>query len=582
MNTPETALPADADDGGRTQETLQLLADMGREFVSTGDLNAALYHAVEHITRYIDAEGGALFMLDESGATLTCLACSGETEITGLTLGSDQGIVGRCVQQDTGTIVRDVSKDTSFFKGVDEETGHVTRSILCAPLSVKGERLGAIELINKRGGDGLFVDGDLTLLTAMADSAAMAIVNARMAGQLVEQERLARELELAAEIQRSLLPEADEALPVAGVNVPARTVSGDFYDFFQLDDGRILFNLGDVSGKGMNAALLMAKTASLFRCLGKAIDHPGKLMARINEEICETATRGMFVTMVGGIYDPATGRLRLANAGHEPPLLVGADGTFRELPADAPPLGISVMLVPDNGYPVEDIGLEGGAFYIFTDGLTEGYTGQGQELGSHGVRALIETEKQAALGERLERIIAAVRDSGEALRDDLTMLGVDDSAPARKRSADNRTVPKIAQHLAAIEVPSNPDRLRMVREMISDCCEIAGCDTDARRDIVLAVDEACQNVIRHAYGGDANGRMGVSVWLDSGQEGSRLRIEISDDADPVDPATVRPRDLDDVKPGGLGTHLIREIMDTVDFVAPPVEAGNILRLTKTL
>lgn len=582
MNTPETETEAPPDAGGRTHETLQLLADMGREFVSTGDLDAALHHAVEHITGYIDAEGGALFMLDETGATLTCHACSGETEITGLTLGADQGIVGRCVQEDTGTIVRDVSKDTSFFKGVDEETGNVTRSILCAPLSVKGERLGAIELINKRGGDGLFVDGDLTLLSAMADSAAMAIVNARMAGQLVEQERLARELELAAEIQRSLLPEADDELPVAGINVPARTVSGDFYDFFEIEDGRILFNLGDVSGKGMNAALLMAKTASLFRCLGKAIDHPGKLLARINEEICETATRGMFVTMVGGIYDPASGRLRFANAGHEPPLFVDGKGAFRDLPADAPPLGISAMLVPDSGYPVEDLDLAGGAFYIFTDGLTEGYTARDRELGSEGVRGLLEAEKATPLAGRLERIVAAVRDSGEALRDDLTMLGIDDARRMRDEGAAADAEPVSRQRLAAIEVPSIPDRLKMVREMIGDCCDIAGCDRATRRDIVLAVDEACQNVIRHAYAGADDGRMGVAVWLESGGEQRRLIFEISDDADPVDPATVSPRDLEDVKPGGLGTHLIREIMDTVDFVASPVEAGNILRLTRTL
>lgn len=220
----------------REQETLTLLAEMGQQFVSTGDLDAALLFAVEHITNYIDAEGGALFMLDESGDNLVCQACYGATEITGLTLASDQGIVGRCVQNNEGTIVRDVSKDANFFKGVDDETGHVTRSILCAPLSVKGKRLGAIELINKKGGDGLFDDLDLTLLQALAASAAMAVVNARMAAQLVEQERMARELELAAEIQRSLLPHGDDKLPIAGINVPARTVSGDFFDFFELED----------------------------------------------------------------------------------------------------------------------------------------------------------------------------------------------------------------------------------------------------------------------------------------------------------------------------------------------------------
>jgi len=565
-------------------DTLHLLAEMGREFVSTGDLDAALDHAVAHITDYIGAEGGALFMLDDTGESLRCHACSGATEITGLTLGADKGIVGRCVQRDEGTIVRDVSKDESFFKGVDEQTGYVTKSILCAPLSVQGERLGAIELINKLGGDGLFDDNDLSLLTTLASSAALAIMNARMAEQLVEQERLARELELAAEIQRSLLPEADDALPVAGINVPARTVSGDFYDFFTLEDGRIVFNLGDVSGKGMNAALLMAKTASLFRCLGKTIDHPGRLLGRINAEICETAARGMFVTMVGGIYDPASGLLRIANAGHEPPLVLRGDGGFEDFPAESPPLGISAMLIPDSGYPVEDIDLAGGAFYVFTDGLTEGYTAPGTELGSDGVCRMIGDGGALRLSERLDRIIATVRDSGEALRDDLTMLGIDDAdahAARRGAGADDRPV---VQQLARIEVPSDASRLKLVRDMMRDCCSIVSCDKATTHDLVLAVDEACQNVVRHAYKGRDDGRMVVSVERHSGGNGhaGRLVIEIRDDADPVDVEAVRPRELDDIRPGGLGTHLIREIMDEVDFLPSPDEGGNILRLVKTL
>ncbi len=97
------------------------------------------------------------------------------------------------------------------------------------------------------------------------------------------------------------------------MNLPARTVSGDFFDYFDLPDGRICFNLGDVSGKGINASLLMAKTSSLYRCLGKSIPDPGRLLQLINREIFETTTRGMFVTMVAGLYDPARGTVRIVH-----------------------------------------------------------------------------------------------------------------------------------------------------------------------------------------------------------------------------------------------------------------------------
>ncbi len=116
--------------GGNVPDHLELLSLLGAEFASTRDLDATLAMAVEKITRYVNAAGGALFMLDETGRKLRCHACWGATEITGMTLEADQGIVGRCVQNNAGEIVRDVSKDPSFHDGVDAETGFTTRSIL--------------------------------------------------------------------------------------------------------------------------------------------------------------------------------------------------------------------------------------------------------------------------------------------------------------------------------------------------------------------------------------------------------------------------------------------------------------------
>jgi len=566
-------------------EHLELLSEMGQDFVSTRDLQASLVRAVQHITDYVGAEGGALFMLEEEGTILKCHACVGATEITGLTLPSDQGIVGRSVQENSSEIIRDAQNDPRFYKGVDEQTGFTTLSILCAPMSVKDERIGAIELINKASGDGLFDEHDLNLLQAMSASAALAIHNARMAEALVEQERLARELELAAEIQRSLLPdEPPDDFPVFGVNYPARTVSGDFYDFFQLDDGRICFNLGDVSGKGMNAALMMAKTASLYRCLGKTIEHPGKLLARINEEVCETAARGMFVTMVGGIFDPRTGVMKLANAGHEPPLLQTADGEFSDLPAEAPPLGISTMLVDEDGYPEEEIDLKGGALYVFTDGVTEGYTEDGSELEADGVKKLLTDHHADGIKVRLSAVADAINRRGGALRDDLTLIGIDgraatavtettDEAPTATPEASDGSEP-----IAGLRITSNPDRLKLVRVMIAESAHLAGCGMDASRDLVIAVDEALQNVIRHGYGGAVDGEIEVAVTRSE----DALIVTVRDWAPTVDPAQVKPRDLDDIRPGGLGTHFIREVMDEVEFMPPPEDGGNLLRMVKRI
>ncbi|MFC1673002.1 SpoIIE family protein phosphatase [Pseudomonadota bacterium] len=571
-------------------EQLDLLAEMGRDFAASRDIEGAMSRALARIVALVNAEGGALFLLDGAAQNLVCHACVGPVDITGIAIPAEKGIIGRTVASNTAELVRDAQKDPSFHKEVEQEFDFITKSILCAPMAVQGERIGAIELVNKTGGDGLFADEDLKFLEALAASAALAILNARMASDLAEQEVMQRELALAAEIQRGLLPPpgADDD-PVSGVNRPARVVSGDFYDFFTLYDGRIAFTLADVSGKGMNAALLMAKAASLFRCLGKEDLRPGRLLQRINAEVCETALRGMFVTMVVGVYDPATGRVVLANAGHEPPLLHGTDGSFRNLDASAPPVGIPPELTGGGPVPEEVLHLGGGALYIFTDGVTEGYVAEGQELGAEGLKKLIEsgTEDGQSPPERLSAIAGVLTDGGQALRDDVTVLVIDDGLAARARNnemlmnseiEDQTDRPLCEGSLCRMTLPARPESLALVRRLVEATATRCRYAKEQVQDLVLAVDEACQNVVRHAYGEHADGDMVIDVR----NEGGDYQVFIRDFAEAVDVAKIKPRDLDDVRPGGLGVHFITEVMDTMDYLSPPDGQGNLLRLKKAM
>jgi phosphoserine phosphatase RsbU/P len=573
--------------GGQMSESLELLASMGRDFAASLDIEETLKKALESITKHMDAEGGAIFLLEENETALRCHACVGAADITGMSMGANDGVVGRCVSNNVGEIVRDVSSDPGFYQMVDEQTGLTTRSILCAPMSVQDQRIGAIELINRQGGDGLFRDLDLQVLQTLSTSAALAILNARMAEALVEQERVRRELELAAEIQRSLLPKAgSEDFCVHGINYPARVVSGDFYDFFSLDDGRIYFNLGDVSGKGMNAALLMAKTASIFRCLGKTIHHPGRLLALVNAEICETVTRGMFVTMVGGIFDPKTGVVRFANSGHEPPLYQNRDGTFRSFEADSPPLGIVAMSDPDEAFPETEVELDGGTFYIFTDGVTEGHLADGGELGVEGVKEILGDLASLSGLDRIKDIVSRIDHGDGVLHDDLTMMVIDDAKTAHDRKGQKEM--PVSEGLSGKNASDGPllkleflakaDRLKQVRRSVKEAAQTCGCSQDVAEEIVLAVDEACQNIIRHAYEGKGNGEITLEFWC---QE-ETITVFLRDYAKTVDVSQIKPRDLGDLRPGGLGTHFIREVMDEVVFMEPPPEGGNLLRLAKRI
>ena len=342
-----------APEAGDLAGAFALISEMMQAFAASGDLQATLDRALESIVDHLSAEAGSLWLLEED-RELVCYASSSGSDIRGTRLAASQGIIGRCVRENSDQSVLDARSDPAFAPGVDQQSGFETRSLLCAPMSFDGHPLGAIELLNKRSTDGRFAEVDAHVLRVLASSAALAIANARMAASLAEHEVVRRELELAADIQRNLLPEPRPApFPVYAMNLPARTVSGDFFDIVPFADGRIGFCLGDVAGKGMNAALLMAQTASLYRCLVKALERPGELLHALNDELCETTTRGLFVTMVAGVFEPKTGLARLANAGHEPPLRRSPAGEFADFPAEAPPLGI----VPHTLYPEVEVRL---------------------------------------------------------------------------------------------------------------------------------------------------------------------------------------------------------------------------------
>ncbi len=407
------------------EEQLGLLAEITQSFAFSLDIEETLQNALEKFLEYLHAEADSIFLLENNGTELVCRGCAGPVDITGLRLPYDKGIVGKTVTSRSCQMVKDVSKDASFSQNVDKDTGFVTRSILCAPLMVNEECIGALELINKRTGNGLFEERDQNLLTALASSAALAIHNARMADKLVVQERMQKELELAREIQESLLPDQKgDDFPVYGINLPAREVSGDFFDFFQREDGLIYFNLADVSGKGMNAALLMAKTTSLLRYAAKRISDAGEHLARVNDEICETVSHGMFITIVSGFIDMEKRIIEFANAGHQPPLY-HHDGKFEELDATAPPLGI----ISGAEFPVSTLPLDGGSLYLFTDGVTEAEGANNQQLEVTGLIKLIEASQQVRGPERLAGIVEKIYKPGVSQHDDITIMLIESRAP---------------------------------------------------------------------------------------------------------------------------------------------------------
>jgi sigma-B regulation protein RsbU (phosphoserine phosphatase) len=401
---------------------LGMLADLSQALAVSIDIEETLTQAVNRIADCMQAEAASVFMLDEAAQQLTCRACAGPVDVTGMTLPVDAGIVGRTLSSGQCQMVRDAQRDPDFAGKVDAATGFSTRSVLCTPLTTTRGAIGVLEVLNKRDG-GLFDESDRDMLRVLAAPTALAISNAALVEALVEQNRIRRELQLARQMQRSLLPRRRrDNYPLLGVNRPAREISGDFYDFFDLPDGRIAFAVGDVSGKGLDAAMLMVRTASLLRWSGKDRLPPEQWLALVNDELAGTVSGGMFVCAVVGYYDPATRLATWANAGFPPALVHDADGGFAEFAAEGPPLAI----LPGIPYVAQHADLTRGSLYFFSDGVTDVRDAGRNTLGMDGVRDLLGRHAPLPPEARLRAVLGELRRM--RLADDTTLLLIEDRA----------------------------------------------------------------------------------------------------------------------------------------------------------
>ena len=544
----------------READTLAFLAELSQALAVSLDLRQTLRETVTRVVDFMQVEAASLFLLDPGTLVLDCRVCVGPVDIAGARLAVGQGIVGAAAAENATQLVPDAAEDARVWRAADDASGFVTRSIVCAPLRTAAGPIGALEIVNRRDGRP-FSPVDAELLDLVAAPAALAISNARMSANLLEQQRLKREFDLARRLQKSLLPRRRrEPFPVVGVNRPAHEISGDFYDYFELADGRIGFVVGDVSGKGLDAAFLMVRAASLLRWAGKDGLAPSAWLARANDELCETTHDGRFVCAVVGYCDRAATRVRFAGAGF-PPVIVQRGRGFEEFPSAGPPLGILAGIA----YDEHEVELGGGTLYAFSDGATDVRDAHGKPIGNAGVRALIARHAGETLETRLRALLAELKRL--RLVDDTTLLLVE--APR----ADQADV------LLKCRVPARADALRSLRASVRDALDGLCVEPRLRDRLVLAVDEAGANVVRHAYAGQGcSGDIELRVL----RSGSVVRFEMTDTAPCVERERLRPQPLGESRCGGFGLALIDEVMDEWHVDALPGGRGNRLVMHKRI
>ena len=307
-------------------------------------------------------------------------------------------------------------------------------SILCVPIRTQNNVLGILYMDTDIA-DHEYTDDDLLLAAAAGNSAGLALENARNHKALLDKQRIEQDIEAAWTIQESFLvsdwPKDDRRFEVYGVTEPAKVVGGDFYDFAYLDDDRVGMLIGDVSGKGVPAALTMAQLLAEFRLSAPGVTSPAELLARLNEGLVERSRRGMFCTVAVVGINLQEGTMIGANAGHHPMVLASENGITTTIPASGPPIGVV------SGSTWEDVRITidpGQTLIFYTDGIVEARAGTTrapggpgpEEYGLEGLERVVGDHYPSAPRVLIERVIGDVHDFCSPLspHDDCTMIAL--------------------------------------------------------------------------------------------------------------------------------------------------------------
>lgn len=351
---------------------------------STLDLEVLLNLVMEKAQSVMCAEASSVMLVNDETERLECYVALGvacDTVKEKIQLKRGQGIAGTVWETGHACIVPNVHEDNRFFPDVDLQSGFETHSIIAAPLKVRNRIIGVAEVLNRRDGKE-FTRENLALFETFCRQVAMAIENAQLHKFELEQERLKQQLESARAIQESFMPQQIPYCPkgrftLAGRTRPAKIVGGDFYDFIVFDDDYLGIAIGDVSGKGIPAALYMARLVSDFRFQAQKRASPGETLTALNDQLVERSLRGMFVTMQYLVIDLNSGNVQIADAGHLAPLLVSKNELIQLDLAGGLPLGI----IRGTKFETTHIHLHSNdTLCLYTDGAIEAKNSRGERF----------------------------------------------------------------------------------------------------------------------------------------------------------------------------------------------------------
>ena len=402
---------------------LEALINASKILNTTLNLERLLALILDLAIKNLKAARGTIYLIDHDRKELWSKVLKGK-DLVEIRLPVGTGISGHVAKTGKTINLKDAWKDKRFFSGFDLRTGFQTKTMLCMPMrDRKGKIIGVFQILNKH--DGAFTKEDENFLEAFSVHAALAIENARLHQDIVEKERIEKELEIAGAIQRRLLPKQLPALAgyeIDAVARPSKNVGGDYYDLIMLSEGKYAFVIADVSGKGVPAALLVSTLHASLHAYIDSTPSLAQLVKRLNVVVHKNTEAERFITLFMAVLDPNDGSLTYVNAGHNFPFILRTQqSSIQPLFSTGLPLG----MFDGVEFQQETVRLDPSEYLVmYTDGVTEAMNKSMDEYGEKRLRQVMIGSSDKSASVFMGGIVADVEKfvAGEPQSDDLTML----------------------------------------------------------------------------------------------------------------------------------------------------------------
>lgn len=402
---------------------LSVLNDIATAVSTTNDLDQVIELIVHECVNHLSVEQGAILLLDlnendDQFHTIVREVYT-ETEIVPYHFGVQ--LSGWMIKNQKPLLINDFSNDDRFTNLSDEE--FPIDSILSVPLKTKGNLIGVLNVFNKINEEGFTLD-DQRILSIIATQSAQVVEHARLYDEEQSLKKIEEELKIANDIQTRLLPKNNPQIngfDIAGKSIPAKGVGGDFFDFIQIDENNIVICLGDISGHGMPAALLMANLQATLRGQSLFTSSAGECLTRSNKLLFRSTDLQKFATLFYGILDSSKDVLHFSNAGHDPPFLINSQKKVVRLTKGGTVLGF----MEDYQFEEDSVKLKSGdAIIIYSDGITEAMDGKDVEYGEEKLLTILKESTSLKAEEIIKKVFESVKSHVQGIpqSDDITIV----------------------------------------------------------------------------------------------------------------------------------------------------------------